>query len=82
MLFLVVVTSTQHYWVISAERRWVERSIVQKNNKLTVARPKLLEVLSAIDKTVLEMISSGMSLPDVLTVLCRIIEERGTATAK
>jgi two-component system, cell cycle sensor histidine kinase and response regulator CckA len=49
---------------------------VVKNNKLATTLPKLVEVLSAIDKTVLEMISSGTPLSDVLSVLCRIIEER------
>ncbi len=49
---------------------------VEKNNKLAITLPKLFEVLSAIDKTVLEMISSGTPLSDVLSVLCRIIEER------
>jgi two-component system, cell cycle sensor histidine kinase and response regulator CckA len=49
---------------------------VEKNNNLAITLPKLFEVLSAIDKTVLEMISSGTPLSDVLSVLCQIIEER------
>ncbi len=49
---------------------------MKKNNKLASTAPKLFEILSAIDKTVLEMISSGTPLSDVLSVLCRIIEER------
>jgi two-component system cell cycle sensor histidine kinase/response regulator CckA len=47
-----------------------------KNLSLATAPPQLFEVLSAIDKTVLEMISSGAPLADVLTVLCQMIEER------
>jgi two-component system, cell cycle sensor histidine kinase and response regulator CckA len=47
-----------------------------KNHRAALTFPKLSEVLSGIDKTVLEMISSGAPLSDVLIVLCRIIEER------
>jgi len=42
---------------------------VEKNNKLAITLPKLFEVLSAIDKTVLEMISSGTPLSDVLSAV-------------
>lgn len=39
-------------------------------------QPELSDALSAIDTTVLEMISSGAPLSDVLQVLSRIIEEQ------
>jgi PAS domain S-box-containing protein len=47
-----------------------------KNNKAEIAEHDLWEVLSAIDKTVLELISSGAPFADVLQVLSRIIEEQ------
>jgi len=49
---------------------------MEKNNKADLTLPKLSEVLSAIDKAVLEMISSGAPLSDVLNVMSRIIEEQ------
>lgn len=47
-----------------------------KNNKAEIAERDLSEVLSAIDKTVLELISSGAPFSDVLNVLSRVIEEQ------
>ena len=47
-----------------------------KGNQIGVTQPKLFEIRSAIDNTVLAMISSGAPLCDVLNVLCRIIEEQ------
>jgi len=49
---------------------------MEKNNKAALILPKLSDVLSAIDKAVLEMISSGAPLSDVLTVMSQIIEEQ------
>jgi GAF domain-containing protein len=49
---------------------------MEKNNKAAPILPKLSDVLSAIDKAVLEMISSGAPLSDVLTVMSQIIEEQ------
>ena len=44
-----------------------------ENNKAGIAERDLSEILSAIDKTVLELISSGAPFSDVLHVLSRII---------
>ena len=49
---------------------------MEKNKKAALIPPKLSDVLSAIDKAVLEMISSGAPLSDVLTVMSQIIEEQ------
>jgi len=46
-----------------------------QNNTAEIGERDLLEVLSALDKTVLEMISSGASFSDVLQILSRTIEE-------
>lgn len=47
-----------------------------KNNKNNKATLDLSEVLSAIDRTALEMITSGLPLPGVLDGLTRTIEAR------
>ena len=49
---------------------------MNKNIEAGVTCSNLFEVLSAIDKTVLEMISSGAPLSDVLNVLSQVIEEQ------
>jgi two-component system, cell cycle sensor histidine kinase and response regulator CckA len=49
---------------------------MSSRNLLGAAEPSLAEILAAIDHTVLEMISSGAPLSDVLNVLCQIIEEQ------
>jgi len=37
MLFLVLVTSTKHYWVISAERRRVEQILIHVSYEMNEA---------------------------------------------
>jgi two-component system cell cycle sensor histidine kinase/response regulator CckA len=49
---------------------------MKKDTEPRVTQPKLSKTLSAVDNTVLEMISSGAPLSDVLHVLSRIIEEQ------
>src|SRR5260370_11365432 len=48
---------------------------MEKGNQIGISESKL-EICPAIDNTVLAMISSGAPLCDVLTVLCRIIEQQ------
>lgn len=49
---------------------------MEQHSKVDITDRNLSEVVSAVDNTVLEMISSGAPVSDVLQVLCRIIEEQ------
>jgi PAS domain S-box-containing protein len=49
---------------------------VTRNSQAEIGEHEFSEILSAIDKTVLEMISGGAPFYDVLQILCRTIEER------
>ena len=49
---------------------------MSKHTETNTAYPVIFEVLSALDKSVLGMISSGARTSDVLNVLCRTVEEQ------